>query len=138
MIVCKRKHLEDRCRERGYTIAEVEPCIVMTYADGSIAVDENHEKYPRKPKPRGGKPGTELAKLLALLGFKASAGCGCKKRAREMDERGTQWVRENESTVVGWLREEAGKRKLPFLPYAAKVIIRRACRNAERKGDDAD
>jgi len=50
MIICHRKHLASRCRERGYTLDEVRPCIVSEYGD-QIAVDETHPAYPRTPKP---------------------------------------------------------------------------------------
>lgn len=50
MIVCARRHLEDRCIERGYTFDEVRACIVGEYGD-QITVDETHPAYPSKPKP---------------------------------------------------------------------------------------
>jgi hypothetical protein len=50
MIQCKMRHLEERCRERGYTLGEVRGCIVKQ--EGSvITVDETHPDYPREPKP---------------------------------------------------------------------------------------
>ena len=50
MITCTRKHLAARCRERGYTLDEVAPCIVSQDGD-TITVDESHPAYPRKFKP---------------------------------------------------------------------------------------
>lgn len=50
MISCRRSHLEARCRERGYTLADVRPCIVSEDGD-QITVDETHPAYPRAPKP---------------------------------------------------------------------------------------
>lgn len=50
MISCQRKYLEARCRQRGYTLEEVRPCIVSE--DGErITVDEAHPAYPRTAKP---------------------------------------------------------------------------------------
>jgi hypothetical protein len=50
MITCLRSHLAARCRQRGYTLDEVRPCIVSE--DGErITVDETHLAYPAKPKP---------------------------------------------------------------------------------------
>lgn len=46
MIRCKRRHLEARCRERGYTLDEVRACIVSEDGD-TITVDEMHKDYPR-------------------------------------------------------------------------------------------
>jgi hypothetical protein len=50
MISCCRKHLAARCRQRGYTLDEVRPCIVSEDGD-QITVDETHPAYPAKPKP---------------------------------------------------------------------------------------
>lgn len=46
MIRCRRQHLEARCRQRGYTLDEVRPCIVAEDGD-TITVDETHPAYPR-------------------------------------------------------------------------------------------
>jgi hypothetical protein len=35
--------------------------------------------------------------------------------------------------IVGWLREEATKRKLPFIDAAGRLLVRRAIANAKRK-----
>jgi hypothetical protein len=50
MITCHPKHLAARCRERGYTLDEVRPCIVSEDGD-QITVDETHAAYPRAAKP---------------------------------------------------------------------------------------
>ena len=50
MIRCRLTHLEQRCRERGYTLEQVRPCIVSEDGD-LITVDETHPSYPRAPKP---------------------------------------------------------------------------------------
>jgi hypothetical protein len=49
MIRCRLRHLEARCRQRGYTLDEVRPCIVTQDGD-QIAVDETHPAYPARPK----------------------------------------------------------------------------------------
>jgi hypothetical protein len=46
MIRCHIRHLEARCRQRGYTLDQVRPCIVAQDGD-QIAVDETHAAYPR-------------------------------------------------------------------------------------------
>lgn len=50
---------------------------------------------------------------------------------REREEPG--WCAANLETIVGWLREEAEKRKLPFIDAAARLLVRRAIANARRK-----
>lgn len=133
MITCHRKHLVARCRERGYTLDQVRQCIVSEDGD-MVTVDENHRDYPRSPKARTASgPGTELKALLKTIGITASPGCSCNKRAAVMDEKGCDWVEANEATVVGWLREEATKRKLPFLDVAGRILVRKAIRNARKK-----
>lgn len=46
MISCHIIHLEQRCRERGYTLEQATPCIVSRNGD-RITVDELHPAYPR-------------------------------------------------------------------------------------------
>jgi hypothetical protein len=58
-------HLEERCRQRGYTLDEVRRCIVSKDGD-RLVVDETHAAYPAKPKP-----GASLQKKL--VNFATSA-----------------------------------------------------------------
>lgn len=83
---------------------------------------------------RGG-PGTELKKLLATVGITATPNCPCNARAVQMDENESRepgWCESNIDTIVGWLREEAEKRGLPFLDIAGRLLVKRAIRNARR------
>jgi hypothetical protein len=50
-----------------------------------------------------------------------------------MDRRGCDWCDANINTIVGWLREEATKRGLPFIDAAAAMLVRRAIHNARSK-----
>jgi hypothetical protein len=98
--------------------------------------EEAQRKYDElvrnaKPIPNFG-PGTELKKLLAKVGIKATPTCSCNKRAQVMDEKGAQWCRENIDTIVGWLREESEKRGLPFVDLAGKLLVKRAISLAEK------
>ena len=155
MITCHRKHLADRCRERGYTLDEVRPCIISEDGD-TITVDETHPAYPRVPKPgfmppqqqaapqppaptHG--PGTELKKLLKKVGIEATPNCSCNARARRMDEeeaREPGWCEAHLDEIVGWLREEATKRKLPFVDMAGRVLVRLAISNARKEAARAE
>ena len=79
-----------------------------------------------------GSPGTELKKLLARVGITASPDCSCNARAAEMDRQGVEWCEANVDTIVGWLREQAEARGLPFLDLAGRLLVRRAIANARR------
>ena len=83
MIRCLRPQLLQRCQERGYTLAEVRPCIVAQHDDGTITVDETHPSYPH---PRKGW-GDHVADGLAAVGITkervsklVGRDCGCAKR----------------------------------------------------------
>lgn len=134
MITCHKAHLEARCRERGYTLPEVMPCVVSQDGD-QWTIDPDHSAYPRAPKPAptGCLAGTELKALLKTIGIVASPTCSCNARAKTMDEKGCQWVLDNEDAVVGWLREEAQKRGLPFVDLAGRQLIRLAVKRARKK-----
>ncbi len=83
----------------------------------------------RKPKPVGYGPGTELKKMLATIGITAEPGCKCNARAAEMDrmeKASPGWCEANIDLIVGWLREEAERRKLPFVDLAGKLLVKRA------------
>jgi len=137
MITCHRKYLEARCRERGYTLEEVRPCIVSE--DGAqITVDETHAAYPRRPKagivlpaePPAYGPGTEMKKLLKAVGITATPNCSCNARARQMDVWGCDECERRLEEIVDWLGEEAARRKLPYLRAAGRQLVKLAIRRA--------
>ena len=85
------------------------------------------------PPPVSSGPGTELKKLLAKVGINASPTCSCNARARRMDveeSREPGWCEGHLDEIVGWLREEAGKRGLPFIDLAGRMLVRRAISRA--------
>lgn len=107
---------------------------------------------PRRSKPRkageadrrarsvaGDGPGTELKRLLGMIGVieiysdESETGCKCNQRAREMNRRGVAWCEANPETILEWLREEAERRKLVFIPLAAGLVVKLAIRRARRK-----
>jgi hypothetical protein len=93
MIQCKVRHLEARCRQRGYTLAEVQPCIVSQDGD-DIVVDETHEAYPRTAKPGLGDMvaaglgavGITKDRVSAMLG----KPCNCPKRQAALNRLGAK------------------------------------------------
>jgi hypothetical protein len=81
-------------------------------------------------------PGVELKKLLKRVGIVATPNCSCNARAKRMDTeeaREPGWCEAHLDEIVGWLREEATKRKLPFVDMAGRVLVRRAIRNARKE-----
>ena len=89
-------------------------------------------KVDKTKNDTNGGPGTELKKLLKTIGITSSPTCSCNARARKMDENGIEWCENNIDTIVGWLREEATKRKLPFVDMAGKILVKRAIKNAKK------
>lgn len=90
------------------------------------------QNAPTTPLPPTSGAGTELKKLLAKVGIKSTPTCSCNTRARIMDEKGIQWCKDNTDMILGWLREEATKRNLPFIDVAGKLLINRAISLAEK------
>jgi hypothetical protein len=131
MITCRTVHLRWRCRERGYTWDEVQPCIVSQDGD-SITVDVDHPAYPRipkeghKPEPESG-PGAELKALLAKFGIQASPTCKCNSMARKMNEWGEESL-EHIDEIVDVMQETAKARSLPFLRAAGVQLVKAAVR----------
>jgi hypothetical protein len=114
-------------RVRGDGFVEFEDdvfaALVAKYSPGATRTNTT--------EPHG--PGTELKKLLATVGITATPNCSCNARAAEMDRQGSEWCESNLDTIVGWLREEAEKRGLPFLDVAGRMLVRRAIKNARKQ-----
>ena len=150
-------YLQERASQRGYAYDEVTPCIVEV-KDGMILVDVDHPAYPLHPKPgfhekataalraesearqaaldkeRGAKgPGTELKRMLRMVGITATPNCSCNARAEEMDTQGCLWCLKNTDKIVGWLKEEADKRQLPFSHAGARALVYAAVARAGAK-----
>ncbi|KKN79795.1 hypothetical protein LCGC14_0336500 [marine sediment metagenome] len=77
--------------------------------------------------------GYHLKRLLARILLLGRAGCGCDVHAAEMDRNAPDWCEANIDTIVGWMRAEAKKRKLPFSVRGARLLVRVAIRNARRE-----
>jgi hypothetical protein len=133
MIACDKKYLMSRCLERGYTLEEVMGCVVKQEGD-FWWIDETHPDYPRQKEPIAEcLAGTEIKAILSWLGIKPTGDCPCESRAAYMDAMGCKWVKENVEEVVGWLEEEAAKRRIPFARVAGRMLVLQAVRRAEQK-----
>jgi hypothetical protein len=147
LVKCHQAHLEARCAERGYTLAEVLPCVVQQDGDEWI-VDTGSAFYPRAPAagyellsaptaaPHG--PGTELSKLLKRFGVEPTPTCQCRAKAAQMDAWGADECARPEriDEVVAVMRAEAEARGLPFLDAAGRFLIKRAINNARKNNID--
>jgi len=87
----------------------------------------------RQGDKRSGGPGTELKRLLGRFFIRTQGGCNCDQRAAVMNEEGSDWCEEHVEVIVGWLRDEAKRRHLPFVDAAGRMLVRRAIRSARRK-----
>lgn len=125
MITCHKKYLIARCRQRGYTLEDVLPCVAAR--DGDMwTIDVDHPAYPNaKPSSTTG-PGTELKALLAKFGIHASPTCGCNAMARKMDAWGPDESLKHLEEIVDVMEETAKKRNLPFIRSAGRLLVRRA------------
>lgn len=78
-------------------------------------------------------PGTELKKILSLIGIKTTKNCACESRASLMNIWGADICESRIGTIVQWLREEASTRGLPFFEPAARIVVKRAISNSRRR-----
>lgn len=89
-------------------------------------------------------PGSELTRLLAKLGIKKKSGCGCAKRAAQMDAWGTDECERRIDEIADWLVDAADDSLVTrYLPgavkaIAAKSLIREAIRRARATATPAD
>jgi hypothetical protein len=114
-------------------------CTETIIENGRAIYRDCHTHRPigeQAEQPAGG-PGTELKKILAAWPFriKSSSNCSCNAKARTMDAKGCDWCADNIDTIVSWLREEAGKRKLPFVDAAGRLLVKRAIYLARRNSN---
>jgi hypothetical protein len=133
VITCTISNLEARCKERGYTLDEVRPCIVSEDGE-SITVDETHLAYPC---PRPG-PGAELKSLLKeWLGIESTPTCSCNAMANKMNKLGADWSESAEglAEILAVMKREHIKRKsiIPWSDTAASMLVRLACRRARAR-----
>jgi hypothetical protein len=142
------KFFEDWCNGFGYSVDEAMPCVISRSGENCV-IDTRSGFFPRLPKnyPRRGYgstfrapalhgPGTELKSLLAGWPFRivSTADCKCTSRAAYMDAKGCDWCASEEgmAEIIGFLREAAEERGLPFVDIAARLLVRRAIANARK------
>lgn len=109
-----QKQIEDRLKEK------LGPNIGMTL----------RSMFPKTLEENPNGPGTILSNMISSLGIKSSPTCSCKQHALEMNEKGIEWCEKNIDTIVGWLKEESSKRKIPFIESLAVLIVKRAIKQS--------
>lgn len=93
MITCHRKTLEARCRQRGYTLTQVMPCVVLQDGD-TWTVDETHPSYPRRRAGLGDVVASGLAAVgvtPALVQYLTGRPCRCKERREALNRAGRRF-----------------------------------------------
>lgn len=88
--------------------------------------------FPRTMEEDPNGPGTVLSTMIKTLGIHMSDSCSCRRHAIAMNEKGNDWCEQNIDTVVGWLREEAKRRGLPFVDMIGKVMVNRAIKKSRK------
>ena len=108
-------------------------CIVSGHGQPFVEVDEKCLAGLGISLQRG--PGSHLKTLLAALGFSSGPDCKCNQRAAYMDAKGCDWCESPEgiAEIMGFLRESAEERGLPFLDLPARLLVKRAIANARRE-----
>jgi hypothetical protein len=103
----------------------------------SVSCKTRRNCHPKVVLPQtltAGGPGTELSKLLKLLGIEPTPTCQCRAKAAQMDALGADECSKPEriAEAVAVMREEAKARGLPFLDAAGRVLVRRAIHIARK------
>jgi hypothetical protein len=129
IVECDFQDLSERAWQRGYEINQVMGCICERLSSTRVRVDTEHPQYPKR---RGPGPGTVLKAVLRKLGFTSTKECRCNDRAHMMNMWGPAGCRERNQEIVGWLAEEAKKRRKPFVTPALYMLVEFCCRRAER------
>lgn len=115
-------------------------CIERFIEDGRVVERDCHTGAVAAPVATSG-PGTELKRILRdWFRIEASESCSCNSKARRMDAeeaRRPGWCEEHIDEIVGWLRSEAARRKLPFMDFAGRILVRRAIHNAKIAAADS-
>ncbi len=88
--------------------------------------------YPKTLEEHPNHPGTVLSKMIKSVGIQMTDSCSCKRHALEMNEKGNDWCEQNIDTIVGWLRDEAKRRNLPFMDAIGKLLIGRAIKKSRK------
>lgn len=104
----------------------------LRYQLGSDPAKRLRDMFPKTLEEHPNGAGTILSGMLSTLGIKSAPNCSCRKHAIMMNENGNDWCEENMAVILGWLREESEKRKLPYVEAIAKMMVNRAISKSRR------
>jgi hypothetical protein len=82
--------------------------------------------------PSAAGPGSFLKKYLSRIGITSTPNCSCNAKTKHMDTMGIEWCEQNLDTIVGWLKEEAEKRRLPFVLWPTRLLVKKAIAAAKK------
>lgn len=124
-----------RAEQRGYTLAEIQPCVLERLPGNRWLVDVDSHYYPHPkdkrpplfstppPPPPPAGPGTEAKRILSRFGIHTTTACSCNKRARQMDDWGIAGCLARRREIVQWFGEEAQKRRLRYCVAAGYAVL---------------
>lgn len=101
----------------------------------SSKVNHACETSGKSPQLMAQGPGTELKALLAKFGIQSSPTCQCNAMAVKMNVWGPDECLSHLEEIVDVMESEAGKRKLPFLRAAGRLLVKKAIANARKRGN---
>lgn len=113
-----------------WTQSEAENKIIELLGDNPLI--KLRSLFPKTLEENPNHPGTVLSKMIKSLGIVISDNCQCKKHALEMNEKGNDWCEQNIDIIVGWLRDEAKRRGLPFVDTIGKLMVNRAIKKSRK------
>lgn len=113
-----------------WTQAQVEAKVLELL--GSDIAASLRALFPKTMEEDPNGPGTVLSKMIKSLGIVMSDSCSCRRHAIEMNTKGNDWCEQNMDTVVGWLRDEAKRRGLPFVDMVGKLMVGRAIKKSRK------
>lgn len=135
-----------RAEQRGYTLAEIQPCILERLPGNRWLVDVDSHYYPHPkdkrpplfstppPPAEPAGPGTEVKRILSWFGIHTTTACSCNKRAKQMDAWGIAGCLAHRREIVQWFGEEAKKRRLRYWPIMGYCLLGAAVVMAAIKG----
>ena len=94
--------------------------------------DKNFSPLNAATEQSNGGVGTEIKKILSRFGIVATPNCSCNKNAKLADQWGPDECEKRADEIIGWMRAEATKRRLPFFDPVGRMILRRAIKAARK------